>query len=137
MQNGRPTVAAEYFKNALASSARMAPAWEALAAVELNAGHVDAALQDVGKALEINARRASAHFLAALAHAKVGQREPAAGELRAAFELDPGYVEEARQSDVITRLFTPSDLEALGSAPATQESPPGSAPSTESAPKTQ
>jgi tetratricopeptide (TPR) repeat protein len=114
---GRPSVAVEHLKNALASAARMAPAWEALAALEINAGQVDAALQHLTKALEINSRRASAHFLTAIAHAKAGQREPAATALRAALRLEPRLLEEAKQTEVLLRMFAPGELESLAGAP--------------------
>ena len=111
--DGKSEVAAGYLKNALASSARMAPAWEALASLELDADKVDAALEHLGQAIEIDPYRASAYYLSAIAHAKLSQAEQAADDLRKAFQLDPGYLEEAKQIEVFQRLFAPGVLERL------------------------
>ncbi len=129
-QAGRPSVATSYLLNALASAARMAPAWEALAALELNAGHVEKSLEYVNKALEINERRASANFLAAIAYAKLGEREPAATALRAAVRLEPRLLEEAKQTEVLLRLFDPAEIESLAGEPTDTEaaSQPNTAP---------
>ncbi|MEW6197859.1 MAG: tetratricopeptide repeat protein [Planctomycetota bacterium] len=110
---GRTELAIMHLKNALAASARLAPAWEALAGVELDAGRIDDALDHVTQALRINPRRGSAQFLLALACAKVEQAAPAEEALRRAFQLDPQYLDVAKQTEVLTRLFPPDALERL------------------------
>jgi tetratricopeptide (TPR) repeat protein len=120
---GRPDVAKMYLKNALASAPRMVPAWEALASLEINEGEIDLALQHLSQAVSINFRRAPAHFLVALAHAKVSQKGPAAEALRITFQLDPDYLANAKQTEVLLNLFTPSELEALAPAGLPAESP--------------
>ncbi len=110
---GRVELAIMHLKNALAASARLAPAWEALAGVELDAGRVDDALDHVRQAVRINPRRGSAQFLLALACAKVAQAPPAEEALRRAFQLDPQYLDVARQTEVLTRLFPLDVLERL------------------------
>jgi tetratricopeptide (TPR) repeat protein len=102
-----------WFEHALATSARFAPAWETLAAIDLNAGDVPAALQKLARAVELNARRASAHFLTAIAQAKLGQRDAAEQALRAALRLRPELLSEARQSDVLVRLIPPAEMETF------------------------
>ncbi len=133
---GRRAAAANHLKNALAASARMAPAWEALAVLELDgetAREIDRALEYLDKALDVNPRRATAHFLQALAHAKLFESTPAADALRRAFALDPTLLAEAEQSEVFMRLFTPAELEELaagvaGEGAGTAEGAPGSLP---------
>lgn len=110
---GRAELAIMHLKNALAASARLAPAWEALAGVELDAGRIDDALDHVRQAVRVNPRRGSAQFLLALACAKVSQAAPAAEALRRAFQLDPQYLDAAKQTEVLTRLFPPDALERL------------------------
>jgi tetratricopeptide (TPR) repeat protein len=128
---GRPEVAKSHLKNALASSARMAPAWEALAHLEIEDRQVDLALQHLAQAIDINPRRASAHFLTAIAYAKISQAEPAAQALRAAFRLDQKYLSEAKQTEVLLRLFTAEELDELAGEPAQEpatQPPAGPAP---------
>ena len=120
---GRPDVARNYLKNALAGAARLAPAWEALATLDLDADKVEIALQSLARAVEINPRRATAHFLRAIAHAKLSQAEPAAAALRVAFQLDPTLLSEAQQADVLKRLFTPAQLDALAAEAAGGDHP--------------
>ncbi len=120
---GRSDVARTYLKNALAGSARLAPAWEALATLDLEADRIEAALESLARAVEINPRRATAHLLRAIAHAKLSQAEPAAAALRVALRLDPSLLTEARQVDVFKRLFTPAELEALAADGADGEPP--------------
>lgn len=117
-------IAAVFLQNALATSARFAPAWETLGLLALNRGELDAALQNLAKAAEANQRQASTHFLIAIAYAKASHREPAAEALQRAFQLDRKYVEEARRTDVLTRLFTPEDFEALAAAEAAEAPQP-------------
>lgn len=110
---GRTELAIMHLKNALAASARLAPAWEALAGVELDAGRIDDALDHVRQAVRINPRRGSAQFLLALACAKVAQAAPAEEALRRAFQLDAQYLDVAKQTEVLTRLFPLDALERL------------------------
>lgn len=120
---GQPASAKSHLENAVARSARCVPAWEALAALALDARDVNAALEHINRAIELNPRRASAHFLAAIALAKVSDRDSAAQALRAAFDLDPSYVLKARETDVLLRLFTPAELEELATAPGPESAP--------------
>jgi tetratricopeptide (TPR) repeat protein len=113
----RPDVAKIYLKNALAAAPRMVPAWEALASLEINGGEIEPALQHLSQAVSINFRRALAHYLTAIAHAKVSQKAPAAEALRIAFQLDGRYLEEAKQTEVLLNLFTPAELDGLAAAP--------------------
>lgn len=119
-----------YLKNALACSARMAPAWETLAVLDIGTNDVHTALEHLAKAIEINPRRASAHFLVAIAQAKLSQHEPTAAALEAAFRLDKEtYLPKAKQVDVLMRLFTPQELDELaaeqpGKAPAPEQPGP-------------
>jgi tetratricopeptide (TPR) repeat protein len=114
---GRADLASTNLKNALAHAPKMARAWEALAIIEMEDGRLARALEDLGHATAINFRRASAHFLTAVVQARLGQREPAASALRIAFQLDPNYLAEAKQAEVLTRLFTPEELDHLAAEP--------------------
>ena len=110
---GDAAQAKTHLLEAVARSARMVAAWEALAVLELDGRDLSVALQHVDRALQVNPRRPAAHFLAALAFAKVSDRESAAEALRATFELDAAYVLKAKETDVLLRLFTPGDLDDL------------------------
>jgi tetratricopeptide (TPR) repeat protein len=120
---GRPDVANMYLKNALASAPRMVPAWEALASLEINEGEINLALQHLSQAVSINFRRAPAHFLMAIAHAKVSQKGPAAEALQITFHLDGDYLAKAKQTEVLLNLFTPAELDALAPAGLPPEPP--------------
>jgi tetratricopeptide (TPR) repeat protein len=111
--SGRPDVAKMYLKNALAGAPRMIAAHEALATFAINDGEINLALQHLSQAVSINFRRAPAHFLMAIAHAKVSQKGPAAEALRITFHLDGGYLADAKQIEVLLNLFTEAELDAL------------------------
>lgn len=121
-REGQFEAARMFLHNALATSARFAPAWEALGQIALNADDPEAALADLQKAVESNERRAAAHFSIAIAHAKMSQRGAAAEALKTAFRLDRSYVEKAQATEVLSRLFTPDELQALATA---KETSPG------------
>jgi tetratricopeptide (TPR) repeat protein len=123
-QAGRPEVAKMHLKNALAASARMVPAWEALASLEINEGELNLALQHLSQAVSINVRRAMAHFLMAVAHAKASQKGPAEEALRITFQLDSSYLAQAKQTEVLLALFTPAELDALAAEPGIEAAPP-------------
>lgn len=123
-QRGRPEIAALHFKNALASSARYAPAWEALALLEIDTGELDAALEHVARALDVNIRRPAAHFLRAIAHAKRADHDQAAAALQEAVRLDQRYVDKALQIEVFQRLFTPEELQQMAGGGRAAETPP-------------
>lgn len=125
---GRPEVATEYLKNALANAARFAPAWEALGLVALNAGDIDSALTNLKHAVDINPRRASTQFLTAIAYARIGAADDAAAALRATFALEPTYLQEAQQTDALLRLFTADELAAIAQPAAAQPPQPEAAP---------
>lgn len=114
---GNADAARDYVKNALASSARMVAAWEALASLELEANEVEPALEHLAKSIELNPFRASAHFLMGIAHAKLSDAAAAEAALRAAFRLDAGFLDEAREVEVLTRLFSPGELERMAADP--------------------
>jgi tetratricopeptide (TPR) repeat protein len=116
-QARRSDLAKSFFKNALARSPQLAGAWEALAALEINDDHVEQALPDLAQAVRINIRRASTRFLMAIAHAKLSQKELAAEALRITFQLDENYLAEAKQADVLLRLFTSAELDELATEP--------------------
>lgn len=115
---GRTGPARAHLENAVALAPQFAAAWEALAIMAFNDGDMTATLQNVFRALDVAPRRASSHFLAALAQARLDRREAAAGALIVAFQLDPTLLEEARQTETLLRVFTPQELERLA-APAT------------------
>ena len=114
---GRDEVARMHLKNAVAASDRFAPAWEALAVLDLDADAVPAALQSLERAVSARPRRAAAHFLMAVAYAKLSQESQARDALRAALGLDISYLETAKQTEVLLRLLTPAEMEALAAAP--------------------
>jgi len=128
MQAGKPDTARLHLENALAASANFAPAWEALGAIALNERDAAAALECARKAISANPRRAAGHFLAALAHAKASAAEPAAAALMEALRLDPELLEEAKQAEVLTRLFSPGELEELARPATTDTQPSATAP---------
>ncbi|MBU0616840.1 MAG: tetratricopeptide repeat protein, partial [Planctomycetes bacterium] len=110
---GSPDEAVLFFEHALAASQRYAPAWEALGTIALNRGDLPSAMQNLENAVAANPRRASAHFLIAIIHAKTLRPTATADALRTALGLDPTLLEQARETEVIRRLFTDEELEAL------------------------
>ena len=121
INSGHAENAGEHLQRALATSADFAPAWEALGTLAMNQGDVPGALQHLSNAIQANPRRASAHFLMAVASAKGLDREAAAKALAAAFELDGLWLEKAAQTEVIRRMFSDAELaELLGETPASQ-----------------
>jgi tetratricopeptide (TPR) repeat protein len=124
---GSPDDAIPFFEKALAASQRHAPTWEALGTIALNRGDLPAAMQDLEHAVAANPRRASAHFLIAIIHAKTLRPTATADALRTALALDPSLLEEAQQTEVIRRLFTDDELEALADGPSELAPPPDEA----------
>ncbi|MBU0637970.1 MAG: tetratricopeptide repeat protein [Planctomycetes bacterium] len=121
IKTGRPAGAVDFLSNALAASARYAPAWEALGTLALNRGDVDAALESLQNAEKHMPGRAPTQFLIAVAHAKASRRDEAAQALRLAIQLDEAYLETARQTPVLQRLFDARTLDDfLPTAPTTQ-----------------
>ncbi|MBK8913073.1 MAG: tetratricopeptide repeat protein [Phycisphaerales bacterium] len=129
---GRNDDAAAAFDAALAASARFAPAWEARGSLALGRGELMAALEGLARAAELEPRRATAHFLIAIAHAKASRPEQAAAALRVLFAIDPSYVDRALQADVIRKMFGPDELAALRDGPPPE--PAGEPPATSTAP---
>jgi tetratricopeptide (TPR) repeat protein len=126
LQTGNVDQAVVYLQKALAASYRFAPASEALGTIALNQGDLAAALQNFTNAIDANPRRASAHFLSAIAHAKASRPGEAAEALRTALRLDPSYLDTARQTEVIRDVFSEEQLEALAaSAGSGPEDAPG------------
>ena len=113
LRAGNPDEAVPFFQRALAASGRYAPAWEALGTVALNRGDLPTAMQNLEHAVAANPRRASTHFLIAIVHAKMLQPSATADALRSAFRFDPTLLEQAGQTEVIRRLFTEEELNAL------------------------
>ena len=111
---GHTDLAANHLQNALACSANMATAWEALAILAINENNADQALEHLNQALRCNVRRASSHFLIATVHAKLGQAGPAREALANAFRIDPRYRAAAQETDVLLKLFTPAELDEIG-----------------------
>jgi len=125
LNDGQLEAAKAYLHHALAITPRHAPAWETLGGVALTSGDLDAAREYAERSLAINGRRPSTHFLLALIHATAFRRDEAATALQRTFALDPAYVEEAAQADVLRRLFTPEELgELAGARPAEPTAPP-------------
>ena len=100
-------------QQALAASARFAPAWEVLGTIALNHGDAAGARQNLQNAVRACPWRASSHLLLALAHARLAHRDEAAEALRAAFRLDATLLATAQQTPVITKMFSANQLEAL------------------------
>jgi tetratricopeptide (TPR) repeat protein len=110
---GNPAEAIPFFQHALAASQRFAPAHEALGTISLNQGDLTTALQNLENAVAANARRGSAHLLIAVTRAKLSQPGETAEALRAALRLDPSLLEAARQTEVISQLFSADELAKL------------------------
>ncbi|QOJ15801.1 MAG: tetratricopeptide repeat protein [Planctomycetia bacterium] len=129
--HGRLEDAAAAFDAALAASARFAPAWEARGSLALGRGELTAALESLARAAELEPRRATAHFLIAIAHAKASRPEQTAAALRVLFAIDPSYVDRALQADVIRKMFGADELAALRDGPPAEamEEAPTTAPS--------
>jgi tetratricopeptide (TPR) repeat protein len=121
---GSPDEAIPFFEKALAASQRHAPTWEALGALALNRGDLPEAMQNLEAAVQANPRRASAHFMIAIIHAKTLRPTATADALRLALDLDPGLLEQARQTEVIRRLFTDDELKVLAGGPGASAPPP-------------
>ncbi len=113
LRAGNPDQAVPFFEHALTASQRYAPAWEALGTIALNRGDLPTALQNLENAVVANPRRGSTHFLIAIIHAKTLQPSATADALRTAFRCDPALLDDARQTEVIRRLFTDEELDAL------------------------
>ena len=126
----KPRSAAAFLQKALVASVRYAPTWETLGLLALNEGNVSAALENLANAINAHPGRASAHFLAAVAHAKASRRDDAVNALRSAIRLDPVYAREALRTDVIVRLIEPAQIDAMLAEPAAAD-PAGEAGSTE------
>ena len=120
-----------HLQNAVTCDPHLAPAYEALAKLALDAGDMEFALDQLNKAIQTNPHRASAYFLLALVRARLSQRDAAAAALQTAFRLDERYLGEAQQADVLLRLFTSRELDDLArptpvTAPAASEPAAGS-----------
>ncbi len=114
---GRRQMAESHLRNTLTGTPGYPPACEALALLEMEDGRISLALEHLRQALSVNPRRAGAYFLLGVAYARIGQAEPAADALRQAFHLDPVYLEEARHTEALLRLFTVTELEGLAAEP--------------------
>ncbi len=125
LQAGNVDEAITALQTALAASSRCAPASEALATIALNRGDLLTALQNIEHAVNVSPRRASAHFLLALIHAKASHLAETAAALRTAFRLDPAFLDTARQTEAIRGLFSEDQLAALA---APTDVDPGHAP---------
>ncbi len=113
LRAGNTDQAVPYLEHALAASYGFAPAWEALGTLALNQGDLATALEHLTKAVNANPRRASSHFLLAIIHAKASRPAEAAEALRTAFRLGPSLLETAKQTEVISRMFSADELDAL------------------------
>jgi len=132
LRSGNVESAARLLEASLTASPQYAPAWEALAGLALERRDLATAVQNLALAIQANPRRASAHMLLAIAHAKASRRDEAEQALREALRLDPAVLETARRAEVITRLFEPELLEqmaielaATDTQPATSEAEAG------------
>ncbi len=120
LQTGNTEGAESAFDLALVAAPRYAPAWEAKATFALESRDIDLAVQNLSTAIQAAPRRSSAHFLLAIAHAKMSRREPAADALRTALSLDPSWLERALEADVLTRLIDPAEMSQMAAGPQTQ-----------------
>jgi tetratricopeptide (TPR) repeat protein len=122
---GNTEEARDFFQHALAASRQFAPAWEALGTLALNEGDLATARQNFAEALNVNPRRAATHLLLAIVHAKASRPQETAAALQTAFRLEPTLLETARQTEVITRLFSDEELRILaGLEPAPTDTTP-------------
>jgi tetratricopeptide (TPR) repeat protein len=124
IETGNPEAAISYLQRTFTASARYAPAWEALGTLALNRGDLPVARENLINALEINPRRASAHFLLAIVHAKAARQEEAAQALQDAFLLDETLLETAKETEVLTRMFGQDGLEELAPGPPPEQPTP-------------
>ncbi len=125
LRGGRSELAVARLKQAVGCAPWHAAAWEALATIAFNQGELAQAERDVIAAILANPRRASAEFLLALIHCRQTRRDEAAGALERAFRLERRLLGVAKQTEAITRLFEPAELDALLAAtPATRSAAP-------------
>jgi len=115
LQAGNTEEAIAFLEHALAASHAFAPAWEALGTIALNEGDVSTALRNLTNAVNVNPRRAPAHFLLAIVHAKASRPRETADALRTAFRLERSFLDVAKQTEVISRMFSEDELDALAS----------------------
>lgn len=128
LRMGDDGAARRYFQTALTASPRYGPSWEALAAIALNEGELQSALQNLENAVQAGTRRGSVHLLLAITHARLGNRDEMVRALRAALTLDPRLAETAKQAAAIVKLIDPAEIEALAASDSASQ------PATESAP---
>lgn len=113
MAEGNLDQAGRSFQQALAASRHYAASWEALGTIALNAGDLETAAANFGGAVRANPRRASAHLLLAVTHARAQRREEALASLRRAAALDAGALETARRTPVLREAVGEGALDAL------------------------
>ncbi len=121
MQLGDSATVDAALRAALAIAPRHYGANELAAVLELNRGEWRAAAERLRTVIAQRPRRASAHFLLALAQARAGQIDEARRALARALELDPSYRQSAEQAEVLAPLLesssTTAPAERSGEAP--------------------
>lgn len=105
INEGNEVEGGRYLHNALAASAKFAPAWQGLAAIAINANDMTTACEHARQAVEIDAGRAESHFLLAVCLARQGRRDDARAALVRAVELDPSMADRATKTDALAGLI--------------------------------
>ncbi|MCA9244247.1 MAG: tetratricopeptide repeat protein [Phycisphaerales bacterium] len=112
LETGNLAQAESYFRKAVEISESAAAAWEALASLAMNRDEIPEAIELAENAVLANPRRASAHFLLAIANARANEPEPAAKALRDALAINPALLGQAAQT-ALGEIFTPDELSQL------------------------
>ncbi len=113
VQSGRADRARSYLQNALTQAPQNPAAWEVLAVLSVNEGQASRAIEEVSKAISAQPGRRSSLLLRAIAHAKLGEKDGVAADVRRLLAIDPTALDDVRAADALVRLFEPGELEAL------------------------
>ena len=114
--DGDTDAAQAALQRAISADDKFAPALEALGNVALQRDRLTDAVSYLARAIEADARRASSHFLLAIAQARASNRLEAEAALRTALQLDPTLVENAQRVAAIQALFSAEDLRGMANA---------------------
>lgn len=121
LATGHPEDAAQPLERAIRIDPRFALAWEALGSLALNAGMREQAITRLQRAIQADPRRATSYFLLAVAHAGAGDRAAAVAALRRAIARDPSLAQTAKDTQAITAIIPPEQIDQLtGRLPASQ-----------------
>jgi tetratricopeptide (TPR) repeat protein len=89
MQRGKPEAAIAAYRQALEIDGQRPDIWVGLGVAALSAQNLDLALSAAESASKVDPAYAEPHLLAALAHFRRGETEPARAAAQRARELDP------------------------------------------------